>query len=361
MCAAHNSTAKTIGDAGVIIPAPMFIRILKAIILHCARAALVDFSPLFKYGIQGPQAGAYLMRVLSLNMLPPAGRAARVMVCDDDGFLLADGILHHMWTDEYRLTLEVSLMSWLADSLSGFDAVLSDITTHTGILALAGPSACAILSAAGFTGIETARLFDIRSFNISDMALNVVRTAPFGGVGYEIWVEERQALVLWDRLMRAGGVFGLSQAGLIAMDVCRLEYANARANRDYANPEISPAQDRPLLPPNALSYGRFRHVVPGGNINNEWRLVGASCTEPGMHALIGLEMNGKQTGLITSQLYSPGLGVMMAHIILPASLPLAAQAHFITAGKNAQELKHLGVKWHDGPFLADAEHAHASL
>ena len=114
----------------------MFIRILKAIILHCARAALVDFSPLFKYGIQGPQAGAYLMRVLSLNMLPPAGRAARVMVCDNDGFLLADGILHHMWTDEYRLTLEVSLMSWLADSLSGFDAVLSDITTHTGILAL---------------------------------------------------------------------------------------------------------------------------------------------------------------------------------------------------------------------------------
>jgi len=51
----------------------------------------------------------------------------------------------------------------------------------------------------------------------------VSRTGYTGDLGYEIWMAAGDALTVWDALVAAGPAFGLKTAGMLALDVARIE------------------------------------------------------------------------------------------------------------------------------------------
>ena len=63
--------------------------------------------------------------------------------------------------------------------------------------------------------------------------MDVSRTGYTGDLGFELWVESTHALPLWDALMDVGRDYGLQAAGMLALDVARIEAGLMLIDVDY--------------------------------------------------------------------------------------------------------------------------------
>src|SRR5204863_218059 len=71
--------------------------------------------------------------------------------------------------------------------------------------------------------------------------IDVSRTGYTGDLGYELWVDAGQAVALWEALWAAGQDHAIRPAGMLALDVVRLE---ARRRMDRRGPPRSRSGDR---------------------------------------------------------------------------------------------------------------------
>jgi glycine cleavage system T protein (aminomethyltransferase) len=61
----------------------------------------------------------------------------------------------------------------------------------------------------------------------------VTRTGYTGDLGYELWLRPQDALVLWDRLLEAGSHYGVLPAGIVPLDIARIEAGLFMLDVDY--------------------------------------------------------------------------------------------------------------------------------
>lgn len=69
------------------------------------------------------------------------------------------------------------------------------------------------------------------------MPVVVSRTGYTGDLGYEIWLGREHAERIWDVLMEKGKNFGIKPAGILALDVARLEAGFILLEVDYIGAE----------------------------------------------------------------------------------------------------------------------------
>src|SRR5262249_14156826 len=74
-------------------------------------------------------------------------------------------------------------------------------------------------------GADVANLkyFHVAKGRIAGVAVDVSRTGYTGDLGYEIWMAWDQAQTVWDVLMEKGRPFDIHPAGMLALDVARIE------------------------------------------------------------------------------------------------------------------------------------------
>ena len=58
---------------------------------------------------------------------------------------------------------------------------------------------------------------------IAGVPVDISRTGYTGDLGYEIWVPSEHALKVWDALIERGQAFDIHPAGMLALDVSRIE------------------------------------------------------------------------------------------------------------------------------------------
>jgi aminomethyltransferase len=100
---------------------------------------------------------------------------------------------------------------------------IEDVSERVAALALQGPTSAAVLRAASDADIDALRYFRMTSGRIDEVTVDISRTGYTGDLGYEIWMPAESALRVWDALVRAGRPFGLKPAGMLALDVARVE------------------------------------------------------------------------------------------------------------------------------------------
>jgi aminomethyltransferase len=88
------------------------------------------------------------------------------------------------------------------------------------------------------------RFFRLIAGNLQNVPVVISRTGYTGDLGYEIWLGAEHAERVWDALLATGKDFGIKPAGLLALDVARLEAGFILLEVDYpgADKAISPAQ-----------------------------------------------------------------------------------------------------------------------
>ena len=197
-------------------------------------AALIDVSPLHKYRITGKDAQRLLDRMITRDMskLKP-GQVYYTPWCDAAGKVIDDGTVTNLGKGVYRLTSADSSLRWLHLCAAGMDVGIEDISEAMGALSIQGPLSRAILAEA--TGVDLAPLkyFRMIEATVGGIPVAVSRTGYTGDLGYEVWVDASQAVALWDKLIEVGKPYGITPAGVWAMDIARIEAGLIMLDVDY--------------------------------------------------------------------------------------------------------------------------------
>lgn len=213
-------------------------------------AALFDVSPLYKYHVRGPDAARLVDRVVTRDVgRARVGQVLYTPWCDADGKVLDDGTVQKLGDDFIRLTSADPNYRWLSDNARGLRAEIEDASDAVAALALQGPNARVILEAATETDLSALRYFRLMPALIRGVPVTITRTGYTGDLGYEIWIDAAQAVAVWDRIVAAGAPFGLTPAGILALDVARIEAGLLLLDVDYVSARkalIEPQKSSPL-------------------------------------------------------------------------------------------------------------------
>jgi aminomethyltransferase len=197
-------------------------------------AGLIDVTPLFKYDVHGPDAGAFLSRVMVKDVARmKIGRVAYCCWCDDRGKLIDDGTVWRLARDRFRVTSAEPSLAWLLRNVRGFRVTVEETTARIAALSLQGPTSREILRRACDADLDALRYFRLADAGFDGFRGTVTRTGYSGDLGYEVWVENEHALRLWDALEDAGRDFGMEPAGLDAYDMVRVEAGYIMNGVDY--------------------------------------------------------------------------------------------------------------------------------
>jgi len=187
-------------------------------------AALIDISPLFKYIVSGPDATRLVDRIITRDATRMAiGQVWYTPWCDEQGRVIDDGTVSRIGEQIYRWTAADPSLRWLRQNASGLDVVIQDVSEQVAALALQGPTSARILRAAAKADIDGLRYFRVTSGHIGGVPVDISRTGYTGDLGYEIWIPAASALEVWDTLMRDGRPHDIKPAGMLALDVARVE------------------------------------------------------------------------------------------------------------------------------------------
>jgi aminomethyltransferase len=187
-------------------------------------AALIDISPLFKYLVTGRDAARLVDRVITRDVSRlRVGQVFYTPWCDEDGTVIDDGTVARLGEDRFRWTAADPTLRWLTQNAAGMDVRIDDVSESTAALALQGPMAARVLTACARAPIDSLKYFEVASGEIAGVPVDISRTGYTGDLGYEIWLDARDALAVWDAVMDAGRAFDIRPAGMLALDVARVE------------------------------------------------------------------------------------------------------------------------------------------
>lgn len=186
--------------------------------------ALIDISPLYKYRVEGADATRLVNRVITRDAAKLAvGQVYYTPWCDEDGTVIDDGTVTRVAEQAYRWTAADPSLRWLTENARGLDVRIDDISDRVAALAVQGPTSAKLLRAVSTAPIETLRYFRAASGAIAGVPVDISRTGYTGDLGYEIWMPWDRAVDVWDALMTAGRAFDVHAAGMLALDVARVE------------------------------------------------------------------------------------------------------------------------------------------
>jgi aminomethyltransferase len=319
-------------------------------------AALIDVSPLYKYVVGGPDARRLVDRVITRDAtkLTPS-RVFYTPWCDEHGKVIDDGTVHGLDDGTFRWTAADPQLRWLRMNSAGLDVTVDDVTERTAAVALQGPQSRAVLEAATGESFADLGYFRRRAATLkvgrTKVALDVSRTGYTGDLGYELWIDAEHATALWDALWAAGQDHAIRPAGMLALDVVRLEAGLILLEVDYtsARHAMNPEQN---YSPGEIGLGRLvtfdkadfvgrlaleREAQAGGPAR---RLVGLELDWYGIEGLFSAQglppaispvvdrsprpvlVGGRQVGRATSVGWSP----ILKQAIALASVPPSCEA-----------------------------------
>ena len=298
-------------------------------------AALIDVTPLFKYEISGPDALKLVDRVMTRDVSRCAvGQVMYSPWCDDDGKVIDDGTISRLEENRFRITAADPNLAWFQDCGYGMQARVRDVSEDLAALAIQGPKAREILKEAlQAIDLDHLRYYHLSTAKAGEIPLTVTRTGYTGDLGYELWVEGGYAENLWDILVEKGGRYGLLPAGMLALDIARIEAGLPLIEVDYISSRkaLIPAQKSSPFETGlewAVNFDKEGFIGRQALLAEKkaipkWKFVGLEVDWTSLEALydqaglavqvagrasrsaVPIYMNGLQIGQATSQTFSP--------------------------------------------------------
>jgi aminomethyltransferase len=224
-------------------------------------SALIDISPLFKYRLTGKDATRLVDRIITRDIRKVSvGQVIYTPWCDEHGKVIDDGTVARLEENTYRWTAADPSLRWFTQNASGMDVAIEDISESVAALALQGPTSGRLLkSLVKEADIENLKYFRVTTGTIAGVPVEISRTGYTGDLGYEIWVPSEQAVKVWDMSMEAGAAFDIHPAGMLALDVARVEAGLLLIEVDF-NSSKKALIDEQKYSPFEMGLGRLVHA-----------------------------------------------------------------------------------------------------
>jgi len=199
-------------------------------------AALIDVSPLMKYIIEGKDAAALLHKVTTRNIYKmKVGQVYYTGWCDDEGKMIDDGTVARLAVSTFRLTAAEPNLRWLTMNSVGMDVQIEEQTDNVASLSLQGPNSRKVLNKVTEKQVDELKYFRLMENKIEGVEVTISRTGYTGDLGYEIWMDAKDAIKVWDALMEAGHDYGILPVGILALDMARVEAGLFMLDVDYTS------------------------------------------------------------------------------------------------------------------------------
>jgi aminomethyltransferase len=186
-------------------------------------AGVFDVSHMGEVETSGPDAEAFLQRVLSNDVTKIAERGAQYSVlCRDDGGVLDDLFTYRLAPDRFLTVTNAANherdLAWMRAHAGDFDVELADRIHDYAMLAVQGPAARELVTR--LTDKELPKRFRTAELTVAGApGVLVCGTGYTGEDGVELLTAPEHASRVWDAVTDAGA----RPAGLGARDTLRLE------------------------------------------------------------------------------------------------------------------------------------------
>jgi aminomethyltransferase len=314
-----------------------------------------DVSHMGDFLIKGTGAGD-LVNTLCTNDVQgaPVGRCVYAHILDDQGRILDDTIVTVLGQDEYLMVPNAAtterMRKWVTGHIHGQE--FHDMSTDLACIAVQGPTAKGVVAQ-----LTTADLSSMKSFWASFVNLDrlgtrrsaqttpllswrktinedthgivafVSRTGYTGEDGFEIVVENADAVSVWDAVIGKGMQFGLKPIGLGARDTLRLEKSLLLSGTDFDGSQTSLQTGPGWVVDWGHDFVGKQALVQQKAVGNYDKLVNIIAKDKGIprHGYEILK-DGAKVGAVTSGTLSPVLkqGIAMGYV--PLALAKAGTA-----------------------------------
>jgi aminomethyltransferase len=175
-------------------------------------------------------------RVITRDMIRVrVGQVIYCCWCDEQGKVIDDGTITRVEESKYRWTAADPSLRWFRQNGLNMDVKVEDISEKLAALALQGPTSGKLLKAVAEADISNLKYFRMTRGKIGNVFVDISRTGYTGDLGYEIWVPWNDAVKVWDALMEKGKQFDIHAAGMLALDVARVEAGLLLIEVDYTS------------------------------------------------------------------------------------------------------------------------------
>ncbi len=206
------------------------------------RVGLIDVTPLGKIQLTGPGTPdllekIYVNRWRKLGL----GRVRYGVMCNDEGIILNDGVCARSKDQEWYMSTTSTGASevfqwiqWWMQSGWGDGVHIVDVTDAYSAFNLAGPRSRAVLRKLTDQDLENESFpyMRTRSARVAGVPCRLLRIGFTGELSYEIHCPTSYGPYLWERLMDAGGEFGIHPFGVESQRILRLEKGHLIVGQD---------------------------------------------------------------------------------------------------------------------------------
>jgi aminomethyltransferase len=287
-------------------------------------AGLFDVSHMGEVEVRGPGARDFV-QYLTTNDVDriEVGQAQYSTLLNEEGRLLDDLLVYRL-PDRYMLVVNASNrdrdLAQLRRHAPAFDVEVDDRSDATALLALQGPRAESILARLTDAPLGDLGYYRFLEGSVDGRPALISRTGYTGEDGFELYVDNADAVQLWRALLAAGEGEKLVPAGLGARDSLRLEMGYALYGNDLDE------QHTPL----EAGLGWVVRVGKGDFVGREalvrqkeqgvpTRLAGFHLTERGFPRPGYPVRTPAGEGIVTSGTVSPSLGKGIGMAYLPTA------------------------------------------
>jgi aminomethyltransferase len=226
-----------------------------------------DVSHMGDFLIRGKDAGP-AMNTLCTNDIrgQPVGRCVYAHLLDEQGRILDDTIVTVLDEDEFLVVPNAAttdkMRNWVTEHLDG--QAFEDMSKELACIAVQGPTAKDVLAQLTTVDLASIKFFWAEFVNLDKLgtmtsakktpllsgrratneetpgiAAFVSRTGYTGEDGFEIVVENADAVTVWNAVLDKGRGYGLKPVGLGARDTLRLEKGLLLSGTDFDGTQTS--------------------------------------------------------------------------------------------------------------------------
>jgi sarcosine oxidase, subunit alpha len=295
---------------------------------------ILDYSPLGKIEVLGPDALRFLNRMVATNLETlKVGRARYSLTLTEGGSISDDGVITRL-ADQHWLMGTTSgaaerifslLDEWHQREWPELDVDIVNMTTQWAVLMLSGPSARELLSRTDVDINLAASAFShmqVREGRIGGVPVRVSRVSFTGEVSFEVAVPAGYAPSLWRELFAQGLDLGLTPVGIEALDILRLEKAFIHIGTDTDGTTTPDDVGYGSMVRNkSIDFlGRRSLALPEMTRNDRPQLVGLRPLDDERPLAVGAQLaltsdpkkNCSGLGHVTSSAWSPTLQAPLA-------------------------------------------------
>lgn len=318
---------------------------------HCVRnhVGIFDVSHMGEFIIKGKEALSWVQKVTSndasrLNI----GDAQYSCLPNLNGGIVDDLLVYRLPEDmcnegeqAFMLVVNASNIdkdwSWIMEH-GTYDAKISNISDKTGLIAVQGPKAVAVLQKLTDISLSEIKYYTFVKGQMAGIDNVLISATGYtGSGGFELYVAEEHTEALWHAVMEAGKEYGIRPCGLGARDTLRLEMGFCLYGNDIDD-TTSPLEAglgwiTKLKKPDAFNGQDWMMRQKAEGLNR--KLVAFTMNERRVprHGYPICDADGNEIGIVTSGTQSPTLDIPIGLGYVPLSYSDKDQVIYVQAGK----------------------------